>query len=205
MKKSFATIIFLIICAASTICFAAPGGAMRLGILPVFKASTVTANLRSADLEIVTGTIYEGMINCGDFEVLSRTDVDKLIQEHELKSWGIVDESTAPQFGRMLGAEYILIANVTGLNNSKKSDSAKDNNYIVTAKMSVRVVEVESGRVVLAATTSVDSKVKVTGNLVRIGTTNFDPAIANDALEKAAVDVVGKLLANLEQKKKAAQ
>ena len=206
MKKFLSTIIVLIICAASTFCFAEPSGAMRLGILPVVKASTVTANLTAEDLEIATGIIYEGMANCGDFEILSRTDVDKVIQEHELTSWGLIDSSTAPEFGRMLGAEYLLIANVTGLSNAKKSGTvfkSNKNDYDVTAKMSARIVEVESGRVVLAATSSEIVKVKVTGTLVRIGMNNFDQGLAAEALEKSAQSLVDKLLANLEAKKKA--
>ena len=148
---------FLIICAASTVCLAAPSGAMRLGILPVFKAAAVSADLTLDDTEIATGVIYAGMTNCPDFEILSRTDVDKLVQEHELTATGLIDTSTAPAFGRMLGAEYLLITNITGLSSRKKTASVVgtgSKNYIVTARMAGRIVEVESGRVVLAATSS---------------------------------------------------
>ncbi len=208
MKKFFTAIIFMIICAASTNCFASTSGAMRLGILPVFKAASVSANLTLDDTEIATSAIYAGLSNCPDFELLSRTDVDKLVQEHELTATGLIDDSTAPAFGRMLGAEYLLITNVTGLSNTKKSGSvigSGKNNYVVTARMAARIVEVETGRVVLAATSSATSKVKVTGSLVRVGTNNFSAELAEEALEKAAEDLVEKLLANLEAKKRARQ
>ena len=211
MKKFFTAIIFLIICAASTSVFAEPSGAMRLGILPVFKAATVSADLTLEDTEIATGVIYAGMANCPDFEILSRTDVDKVVQEHELAATGLIDDSTAPAFGRMLGAEYLLITNVTGLSSTKKSGSVigkGNNNYIVTARMAGRIVEVESGRVVLAATSSATSgnkMFKVTGNLVRVGTNSFSQGLADEALEKAAEQLVDKLLTNLENKKRARQ
>ena len=178
---------------------------MRLGILPVFKASTVSANLTLEDMEVATGVIYEGMTNCADFEILSRTDVDKLVQEHELTATGLIDNSTAPAFGKMLGAEYLLITNVTGLTNTKKKGSIGKgkNDYIVTARMSARIVEVESGRVVLAAASSATSNVKITGSLVRVGTNNFSPGVADEALEKAAKELVDKLLTGLENKKQA--
>lgn len=201
MKKFLSAIILLIICASSTLCFAASSGAMRLGILPVTKASTVSANLTFEDMEIATSAIYAGLSNCPDFELLSRTDVDKMVQEQELAATGLVDDSTAPVFGKMLGAEYLLIANVTGLTNTKKNKGK--NNYEVTAKMSARIVEVETGRMVLAATSSATSKVKVTGSLVRVGTNSFSPELADEALEKAANDLVKNLLANLDAKKKA--
>ena len=190
----------MIICAAGTNCFAASSGAMRLGILPVFKASSVSANMTLDDTEIATSSIYAGLSNCPDFELLSRTDVDKVVQEHELTATGLVDDSTAPAFGKMLGAEYLLITDITSLSNTKKGGK---NNYIVTAKMSARIVEVETGRMVLAATGSATSKVKVTGSLVRVGTNSFNSELADDALEKAANDLVKNLLANLEAKKKA--
>ena len=190
----------MLICASSTLCFAASSGAMRLGILPVFKASSVSANMTLDDTEIATSAIYAGLSNCPDFELLSRTDVDKVVQEHELTATGLVDDSTAPAFGKMLGAEYLLITNITGLSNTKKGGK---NNYIVTAKMSARIVEVETGRMVLAATSSATSNVKVTGNLVRVGTNSFNSELADDALEKAANNLVKNLLANLEAKKKA--
>ena len=106
----------------------------------------------------------------------------------------------------MLGAEYLLIANVTGLSNTKKDNKAigkGKNNYVVTAKMSARIVEVETGRMVLAATSSATSKVKVTGTLVRVGTNSFSPELAEEALENAAKELVKNLLANLDAKKKA--
>lgn len=207
MKKFFTAIILLIICAASANCFAS-SGAMRLGILPVFKAASVSANLSLEDTEIATSAIYAGLSNCPDFELLSRTDVDKMVQEHELTATGLVDDSTAPAFGKMLGAEYLLITNITGLSNTKKSGSVigkGNNNYIVTARMAARIVEVETGRMVLAATSSATSKVKVTGSLVRVGTNSFSAELADEALEKAANDLVKNLLANLEAKKKARQ
>ena len=200
MKKFFTAIIFLIICAACTNCFAASSGAMRLGILPVFKASSVSANMTLDDTEIATSAIYAGLSNCPDFELLSRTDVDKVVQEHELTATGLVDDSTAPAFGKMLGAEYLLITDITGLSNTKKGSK---NNYVVTARMAARIVEVETGRMVLAATSSATSNVKVTGNLVRVGTNSFNSELADDALEKAAKALVKNLLANLEAKKKA--
>ena len=190
MKKFLAAIIFLIICAANVNCLAAPSGAMRLGILPVFKAAAVSADLTLDDTEIATGVIYAGMTNCADFEILSRTDVDKLVQEHELTATGLIDNSTAPAFGKMLGAEYLLITNVTGLSSRKKTASVVgtgSKNYIVTARMAGRIVEVESGRVVLAATSSATS-----GN-------------QDESFEKAAENLVDKLLENLEAKKRARQ
>lgn len=208
MKKFFATTLALIIFTAT--CHAASSGAMRLGILPVFKAAAVSAELTLDDTEIATGVIYAGMLNCPDFEVLSRTDVDKVVQEHELAATGLIDASTAPAFGKMLGAEYLLITNVTGLSCRKKTSSVVgtgSKNYIVTARMAGRVVEVETGRVVLAATSSATSSNKVTkiAGVVKIGADEVDQGLADEALEKSAEALVEKLLANLEQRKKAAR
>ena len=211
MRRILSATIFFAICAVSTLCLAAPSGAMRLGILPVFKAAAVSADLTLDDTEIATGVIYEGMTICEDFEILSRTDVDKVVQEHELAASGLIDTSTAPAFGKMLGAEYLMITHITGLSSRKKTASVVgtgSKNYIVTARMTARIVEVESGRVVLAATSSATSgnkMFKVTGGLVRIGTDEVDQGLADEAIEKAAEALIDKLLTNLEKKKAARQ
>ena len=210
MKKFLITTLALMIFALTATC-SAQSGAMRLGILPVFKAAAVSADLTLDDTEIATGVIYAGMINCPDFEILSRTDVDKIVQEHELTATGLIDTSTAPAFGRMLGAEYLLITNITGLSSRKKVANVVgtgSKNYIVTARMAARIVEVESGRVVLAATSSATSgnkMTKIAGGLIRIGTDNVDQGLADEALEKAAEILVDKLLANLQQRKAASR
>ena len=106
----------------------------------------------------------------------------------------------------MLGAEYLMITNITGLSSRKKENTvvgAGSRSYIVTARMSARIVEVETGRVVLAATSSATStnKFHKAGGLVRIGTDSVDQGLADEALENAATALVDKLLANLEKKK----
>ena len=72
--------------------------------------------------------------------------------------------------------------------------------------MAARIVEGESGRVVLAVTSSATSgnkMFKVTDGLIKIGTDNVDQGLADEALEKAAENLVDKLLMNLEIKKRA--
>ena len=60
MKKFFVTTIFLAIFAVSTVCLASSGGSMRLGILPVFKAAAVSADLTLDDTEICYGSNLRG-------------------------------------------------------------------------------------------------------------------------------------------------
>lgn len=207
--KDFRILFMAILCAVfltvSSNCQAADG-AMRLGILPFAKDADVSANLTLEDTKIANGIIYEGFANCDDFELLERESVDKLIHEHELNSQGLIDSSTAPAFGKMLGSEYILINSITGLSSRKKTNSivgAGSRSYIVTARMSARIVEVETGRIVLAATSSATStnKFHKAGFIVRIGTDEVDQGLVDEAIEKAAENLVDKLMANLEKKK----
>ena len=206
------TLCALLFCAASTICFAQSDGAMRLAILPMSKDADVSADLTLEKTKIATGKLYEGMENCGDFEILEREKVYALVQEMELASTGLIDPSTAPTFGKMLGAEYILISNVTGLSSRRKTSSIAgmgSNNYIVTARLAARIVHVETGRVVLAATSSATSADKVPkgflGGTMQIGTESVSQWLVDDALEKAADALVDKMMMNLERKKAAMQ
>lgn len=210
MKKFFSMIVAVIICATTTVCFAQSSGAMRLAILPISKDADVSADLTLDKTKIATSKLYEGMENCGYFEILERERVDRIVQEHELAASGLIDKSTAPIFGKMLGAEYILISNITGLSSRRKTSSIAgmgNNNYVVTARCAARIVEVETGRVVLAATSSASSADKVpkihSNGVVQIGTESVAQWLVDDALEKAADALVDKLMINLDRKKAA--
>ena len=78
LKLFLTAMLFAILLMTSNISQAASySDAMRLGILPVTKAAAVSADLQLDDTEIATGAIYDGLSICDDFNLLSRTDVDK--------------------------------------------------------------------------------------------------------------------------------
>jgi TolB-like protein len=76
------------------------------------------------------------------FVLVERERLDQVMREHRLKDLGVVDESTAAQFGRVLGAESLISGTV----------AEAGANYVVT----VRQIDVESGRVLVAGNLEMD-------------------------------------------------
>jgi len=71
------------------------------------------------------------------FVVVERERLDQIMKEHRLADLGVVDENTASQMGKILGAESLVSGTV----------SAVGPNYIVT----VRQVDVSTGKILNSA------------------------------------------------------
>ena len=83
------------------------------------------------------------------FILVERERLDQIMREHRLKDLGIIDESSAAQFGKVLGAQSLISGTVAEVGP----------NYIVT----VRQVDAESGKVLVASKISFNK-----GNLVAL-------------------------------------
>ena len=69
-----------------------------------------------------------------DLKILERSAIDKVIEEQKMQVSGVVDESTAVELGKLVGADAVLLGdvtdyltwtNVTGLSGSTISFSAR--------------------------------------------------------------------------------
>lgn len=76
------------------------------------------------------------------FVIVERERLKQVMREHRLAGLGIVDESTAAAFGKVLGAQSLISGTV----------SEAGPKYVVT----VRQVEVESGRVLVSGKVEMD-------------------------------------------------
>tara|TARA_R110001606_G_scaffold261206_12_gene409455 strand:+ start:4752 stop:5327 length:576 start_codon:yes stop_codon:yes gene_type:complete len=86
------------------------------------------------DTESVTDTIQSKLINSGKFRFVDMTVVNKVRQQLEYQQdSGMVDQSTATQMGRQIGAEFMLYGNLSSI--VKRDDSTKDVYYKFTLKM----------------------------------------------------------------------
>jgi TolB-like protein len=74
------------------------------------------------------------------FVVVERDHLEQIMREHRLADLGVVDASTAAQFGKILGAESLVSGTVSALGAT----------YVVTIKQ----VDVETGRLLVAGKVS---------------------------------------------------
>ncbi len=93
---------------------------------------------------------YAGMalMRTGRFTVVDRAEVDALLDEQEFSYSGAVDASTAARLGKMLGAEAVLIVNVTSI---KHDDFWGDEPDQRDAELHVKLISVETTELLYSA------------------------------------------------------
>ncbi|GGI77600.1 penicillin-binding protein activator LpoB [Shewanella gelidii] len=92
------------------------------------------------DTESVTDTISNKLLRSGKFRFIDMTKVDSVRKQLDYQNnSGLVDPSTAINFGRQIGAQYMLYGNLSSI--VKQAGSTKDVYY----KMTMRLMDLETG------------------------------------------------------------
>ena len=92
------------------------------------------------DTESITDTISTKLLNSGKFRFVDMTRVESVREQLNFQNNDeLVNKSNAIQFGRMVGAEYMLYGNMASI--VKQSGSDKDVYY----KMTMRLMDLETG------------------------------------------------------------
>ncbi len=105
----------------------------------IFVESIKNKTREHIDTEAITDTISTKLIQSGKFRFVDRTKVDAVLKELQYQASGIVDDSTRAQFGRQIGAEYMLYGNFTSI--EKLAGRTKDLYY----KFTLKLMNVETG------------------------------------------------------------
>lgn len=93
------------------------------------------------DTESITDTISTKMLNSGKFRFVDMDRVESVREQLNFQNTDeLVNQSTAIQFGKMVGAQYMLYGNLSSI--VKNAGSDKDVYY----KMTMRLMDLETGR-----------------------------------------------------------
>jgi len=84
------------------------------------------------------------LMRSGRVALVDRSMVDRILQEQQFSSSGVVDPETAARLGRLMGAEAVMLVNV---NSVKHDDFFSDSPDQRAAKLYVKVIGVETGEV----------------------------------------------------------
>ena len=160
----------------------------NLAVLPYANKAAVSRELSLADASLVSEFVIEKLIDSGRFNVMERDVLMEIMQEHNFSMSGMVDPSTAPQIGRIAGISYFVAGSVTGLS-SKVSGASYENSVVgsaggnkntVIANITMRFIDIETGRIVMAvsgtgesASTNMEFKLNQT-KTDTIETTGYD-------------------------------
>ena len=180
-----------------------------VGILPLENRGLVSEGWDREEMGAAVEYVYTDLQDSGRFKLLDRTRQRALTDEYAHDMSGLVDEDTAPVIGDQYGAQYLLMGSIIGVTTRRSETTvvgAGTKRAQVTATVSLRLVDTETGEVVLAATgrsRKNNTLVKAPLGLIRIGTEQVDKEQVNEALEDAihdAVDGPRGLLARMDGK-----
>lgn len=147
-------------------------------------------------------------VNSGRFDIYEREALRNLLDEQALHVSGVIDPETAAEVGRLAGIKYLVYGNITNLSTKEERVSYENNSintHKVMANIAGRVIDVETGRLVLAATgkgVSKSSNVLIEKHNIMIGTQEVSQESVHNALEKAAGNLVENLIMRMDGKKK---
>ncbi|MDW1625134.1 penicillin-binding protein activator LpoB [Vibrio sp. Vb2704] len=102
------------------------------------------------DTESITDTISTKMLNSGKFRFVDMDRVEFVREQLNFQNTDeLVNQSTAIQFGKMVGAQYMLYGNLSSI--VKNAGSDKDVYY----KMTMRLMDLETGLIEWADETEI--------------------------------------------------
>lgn len=101
--------------------------------------------------EIARAYIEDALVNGGHASIVERTRLDAMLKEFDLADFsGLVDPSSAAQFGRLAGAQFLVQGSLMDLNTETRSFTGygvSTQNQVTRASIRVRAFEMETGRI----------------------------------------------------------
>ena len=128
------------------------------------------------------------IVNFGNVEIVERARMDAMVQETQLgQTSGLIDSSSAVQFGHMLGARYLATGTLMKVDADVKTFQGygvSTRTTVVTAALRVRVYDIEKGTIAYSN--------KVEGQTSAFAT-NSGGQVSSDIAAKAIDDALAKL------------
>jgi len=109
--------------------------------------------------EGVSDMLVTALVKTGKFQVMERSDLDKVIAEQQLGESGVLTPETAPKAGKILGVEMIVVGSVSEFGVSEREISGGIANIgggvtrkVARAAVDLRLVNTTTGEIVAAET-----------------------------------------------------
>ncbi|MFD2179703.1 penicillin-binding protein activator LpoB [Veronia pacifica] len=116
----------------------------------VFVESIKNKTAEHIDTESITDSISTRMLNSGKFRFVDMTRVEAVRKQLDFQNNDeLVNPNTAVQFGKMVGAQYMLYGNLSSIN--KTAGREQDVYY----KMTMRLMDLETGLIEWADETEI--------------------------------------------------
>ena len=197
MKKIFCVLVCLCIALWGTMCQASQKTLLdypTVAVLNFQNRGIVDKNFNREDLVTVSDYANEVLLDTGRFELVERPRLQELTDEMMLGNTGLVADPNT--MGLLKAADYLLLGSINAVTTRKAETSvvgAGTERYQVTASISMRLVDVETGQVAMATVgrgTVKNTLVKAPLKIVRIGTAEIDSQQLDEAIRAAIDDAI---------------
>ncbi|MCG2724992.1 MAG: CsgG/HfaB family protein [Elusimicrobia bacterium] len=143
------------------------------------------------------------LVKSDKFIVVERGRMEKLMEEQKFQAQGTVDSNTAVKLGKIMGLEAIVLGTVSqfGVKTEGHDYLVKQGKrQIAEVTVEIRVVDVETGQVLLADSGKGITKRKW-GSFLGMGTKGgYDETLEGDALRASIVQFVDNIINQLNKK-----
>ena len=148
----------------------------RVAVMDFGNKAITSRGLRGHDMAMATEYAIYQLSACGWFDLIDYESLNAIAQMHRINMSGFVDQGTAVQMGRIAGAQFMVIGNVTGLTTKENiaalrahTANASNAQHVVNANVTLRIVDIETGRIVVAGI----GKGSSTSTLTEFGFTKY--------------------------------
>ena len=206
IKTLLSALILFVIC-SSAVSAASLDYDSRVAVIPFRVRASVDADLMQEDKESATEYVTVELEKSGRFIIEERERLVELIDEQiAVGQSGLIDPSTAARIGMLEGAQYLLLGSITDVSVIKKVGQVAGvggKSFKVSIDLTARIVDVETGRVVLAGSGSGTSTSRVATaplRLIRIGRDEVNSADVKTAMKKAAASLIEDMMSALNKR-----
>jgi curli biogenesis system outer membrane secretion channel CsgG len=127
-----------------------------LAVLP-FQASDAISRRYQKEIDLLEDNLVRAFVATNKFDVLERSKIDAVIQEHQFATSSFGDPANASNVGKLSGAQYLVMGNVHELAISVAREEIP---YVhewkctesASLRIELRVVQSKLGRIVAAYT-----------------------------------------------------
>ncbi len=213
--------LFLMGCATAKVKFQRLDRAYRdiRGVKRVAILDFQSYGARAESGRAASDLLISGLIEPGFYEIVERSRIDEVVQEHRFNLSGMVSDSTIKKMGRILGVDAVIFGTVSeykvesrrgytttaGYYNKRTGVYVPPKKRYYTLKsgsvaVSYRMINIETGRVIAAKSISKDyGKKRYDNAFFRLPS---DDSILNDLLKKVTSRFVNEISPHYVSKKR---
>jgi len=172
-------------------------GKKRMGV-PPFEAKM----LGKGHGETLADMLVTDLMQNRNYELIERSKLNRVTQEQALGASGLVDQSNAAQIGKVAGLDYIVLGTLSEASAAYSSTPSfvvkgqTDYYAEVRITVNVNVVEVETGKIVLAEKGNNKDNIQLGHSPgMKVSDEGF-MTVAKNAIKKAAFRIMSRIAPN---------